>query len=84
MAFCGAGIVEFLTSGKKKIIDVEDQESMENDMSSSNSPNVDILDRDKNELNISIKSIAMYKDLLDQGIITQEEFDAKKKQLLDL
>ena len=25
-----------------------------------------------------------YKDLLDQGIITQEEFDAKKKQLLDL
>lgn len=25
-----------------------------------------------------------YKDLLDQGIITQEEFDAKKKQLLGL
>ena len=25
-----------------------------------------------------------YKDLLDSGIITQEEFDAKKKQLLDL
>ena len=25
-----------------------------------------------------------YKDLLDKGIITQEEFDAKKKQLLGL
>ena len=25
-----------------------------------------------------------YKELLDEGIITQEEFDAKKKQLLDL
>ena len=25
-----------------------------------------------------------YKDLLDQGIISQEEYDAKKKQLLDL
>ena len=25
-----------------------------------------------------------YKDLLDAGIITQEEFDAKKKQLLGL
>lgn len=25
-----------------------------------------------------------YKDLLDEGIISQEEFDAKKKQLLDL
>ena len=25
-----------------------------------------------------------YKELLDSGVITQEEFDAKKKQLLDL
>lgn len=29
-------------------------------------------------------SIKKYKELLDSGIITQEEFDAKKKQLLDL
>lgn len=29
-------------------------------------------------------SLAKYKTLLDQGIITQEEFDAKKKQLLGL
>ena len=29
-------------------------------------------------------SIVKYKELLDAGIITQEEFDAKKKQLLGL
>lgn len=28
--------------------------------------------------------LAKYKDLLDKGVITQEEFDAKKKQLLGL
>ena len=28
--------------------------------------------------------IKKYKELLDEGVITQEEFDAKKKQLLDL
>ena len=28
--------------------------------------------------------IKKYKELLDSGIITQEEFDAKKKQLLGL
>ena len=28
--------------------------------------------------------IKKYKDLLDSGVITQEEFDAKKKQLLGL
>lgn len=30
------------------------------------------------------ESLTQYKDLLDKGIITQEEFDAKKKQILDL
>ena len=28
--------------------------------------------------------LAKFKDLLDKGVITQEEFDAKKKQLLGL
>lgn len=28
--------------------------------------------------------LKMFKDLLDAGVITQEEFDAKKKQLLGL
>ena len=31
-----------------------------------------------------VKAINKYKELLDSGIITQEEFDAKKKQLLGL
>ena len=32
----------------------------------------------------SADELKKYKDLLDNGIITQEEFDAKKKQLLEL
>lgn len=32
----------------------------------------------------SVKKLKVFKDLLDQGIITQEEFDRKKKQLLDI
>jgi predicted Zn-dependent peptidase len=32
----------------------------------------------------SADELKKYKDLLDQGIITQEEFDAKKKQILGL
>ena len=36
------------------------------------------------DVEYSMSLITKYKDLLDQGIITQEEFDAKKKQLLGL
>ncbi len=48
-----------------------------------------LLERQKGTANISEKSnsadeIKKYKELLDDGIITQEEFDAKKKQLLGL
>lgn len=32
----------------------------------------------------NIESLKKYKELLDSGIITQEEFDAKKKQILNL
>ena len=32
----------------------------------------------------SANELAKYKEIMDQGIITQEEFDAKKKQLLGL
>lgn len=32
----------------------------------------------------SVDEIKRYKELLDTGILTQEEFDAKKKQLLGL
>ena len=38
----------------------------------------------KNEGLSSADEIKKYKDLLDCGVITQEEFDAKKKQLLGL
>ena len=33
---------------------------------------------------VNIEEIKKYKELLDMGAITQEEFDAKKKQLLGL
>lgn len=38
----------------------------------------------KTRLHNSIKDLEKYKELLDKGIITQEEFDTKKKQLLNL
>lgn len=38
----------------------------------------------KSEPTPDIESLKKYKELLDLGIITQEEFDAKKKQLLNL
>lgn len=39
----------------------------------------------KSDINIGVASeLKNYKELLDSGVITQEEFDKKKKQLLDL
>lgn len=38
----------------------------------------------KVESNNNIENLKKLKDLLDSGVITQEEFDAKKKQLLAL
>lgn len=38
----------------------------------------------KNVSNTNAKEIKEYKELLDSGIITQEEFDEKKKQLLNM
>lgn len=37
-----------------------------------------------NDINSSADELKKYRDLLDNGVITQEEFDAKKKQLLGL
>ena len=34
--------------------------------------------------NSNAEELKMYKELLDSGVISQAEFDAKKKQLLDL
>ena len=36
------------------------------------------------EMTKCVEEIRMYKELLDSGILTQEEFDAKKKQILGL
>ena len=38
----------------------------------------------QNESNTALQQITQLKELLDSGVITQEEFDAKKKQLLGL
>ena len=53
--------------------------------------NQQISERQNNKGNVTVVNSASnadelkkYKDLLDAGIITQEEFDAKKKQLLGL
>jgi len=49
-----------------------------------------LLERQKGKTTIvseksdSVDEIKKYKELLDSGIITQEEFDAKKKELLGL
>lgn len=36
------------------------------------------------QLNIDLNQLSKLKSLLDEGVITQEEFDAKKKQILNL
>ena len=36
------------------------------------------------QLNIDIDQLSKLKNLLDEGAITQEEFEAKKKQILNL
>jgi len=52
---------------------IERQQKKEQDTNSSITPKVDEADQ-----------LKKYKELLDSGVITQEEFDAKKKQLLGL
>ena len=39
--------------------------------------------QEKNK-NSSVEELKQYKELLDNGVITQEEFEAKKKQLLGI
>ena len=39
---------------------------------------------EKKEEPVLTEQLKQYKELLDSGVITQEEFDAKKKQLLGL
>lgn len=44
----------------------------------------DIKNNKKSDVTIIADNLKTYKDLLDQGIITQEEFDTKKKEILGL
>lgn len=42
-------------------------------------------EKDKSEKELlNVQKLKSYKDLLDSGVITQEEFDKKKSELLDL
>ena len=41
-------------------------------------------DEEDNNVSNPYKEVKQLKELLDMGIITQEEFDQKKKDLLDL
>lgn len=51
-----------------------------------NNQNQQMISELSNQANIKndMDELKKYKELLDQGIITQEEFDAKKKQLLGI
>ena len=40
--------------------------------------------KEQNAADSTIVQLKKFKELLDMGIVTQEEFDAKKKQLLGL
>ena len=48
-----------------------------------NQPEVTVIQPEPQQ-NTSVAKMKEYKELLDSGIITQEEFDEKKKQLLEL
>ena len=85
ISLCASGTVEFVSKRKEKTSNANNIEFIEYDKQIYNSKNTsNIKNTQETETDISINNITKYKKLLDQGIITQEEFDAKKKQLLDL
>ena len=77
---CGKSIFDSLPTEKKEeaAISTIDEISVEKNMNT---------EQQKDNTNTDLSpfdAIRKYKELLDEGIITQEEFDAKKKQLLGL
>ena len=81
-------VMVHLSSGKIVFYDIANQEKMHGIIS-----RLLIERQEKNAVSATIKQetpqsnadeLRKYKELLDSGIITQEEFNAKKKQLLDL
>ena len=65
----------YKTEKQKEVIIVENKTQPESITSKDNT----LVDKSK-----AIEEIKQFKELLDTGIITQEEFDAKKKELLGL
>ena len=65
----------YKTEKQKEVIIVENQTQVESITTQKSNP----IDKNK-----AIEEIKQFKELLDVGIITQEEFDAKKKELLGL
>jgi len=79
-------VIEFLKKRREKAIVLEPMEDIEQE-----EVNCDIVeDAPTNPETQAVNAVSdveelkKYKELLDSGIITQEEFDAKKKQLLGI
>lgn len=70
LTFCIGNVVEVADEVNKLLITMQDN-------ASNNSSSI------TNQVS-SADELKQYKELLDSGVITQEEFDAKKKQLLGL
>ncbi|MBP3329318.1 MAG: SHOCT domain-containing protein [Clostridia bacterium] len=84
ISFSGIKGLKIIGSGIKYNINlVKNREEIKNtimSMIAESNQNTNIISAYDN----SADTLAKYKDLLDSGAITQEEFDAKKKQLLGL
>lgn len=82
------GIIVSTSSGKIKFYGISNQEEVHKaitDLLMERQNNPKPTTQIKQEIQQSnADELAKFKDLLDKGIITQEEFDAKKKQLLGL
>lgn len=81
------GIAVATSSGKIKFLGISNRDEIHKAISDL------LINRQKSEKQTTIKQevpqsnadeLKKYKDLLDSGVISQEEFDAKKKQLLGL
>lgn len=87
------GIFIASSSGKIKFLLMKNRSELHNviselvigrqDNSENSEKNVELVNK-SDKLNSSADEIRKYKELLDSGVVTQEEFDAKKKQLLGL
>lgn len=75
LCFIGLGILSFVATKKAPKVTMADADAATLDKI------VDRLDNKPQEMD-NVTKLREYKKLLDEGVITQEEFDAKKKELL--